>query len=290
MLGENIRSCRQKKGLSQGQLAGRLHVVRQTVSKWEQNRSVPDAALLMEMARVLEVPVSTLLGTEPPEASASALAEELARVNEALSQAQKQMERTQKAGEKRGLILSLCLAAVLTSAGLKSPVLSLVFSGGCMLAALAVLYQNLELLTEEAAAPQMRILRLTTWVTGGVVLLCIGFAVLTGTGRLTVTPRQEKLLAMGLIAGLMGFAGAVSPRLPFSRHTGLRLPWTVRDADTWRVAHRVLGWISLPLALLYVACALTVPDFEVVTLVAVALWVGIPGVLSLLYYKKKYHC
>lgn len=290
MLGENIRSCRQKKGLNQGQLAGRLHVVRQTVSKWEQNRSVPDAALLMELARVLEVPVSTLLGTEPPEASASALAEELARVNEALVRAQKQIERTQKAGEKRGLILSLCLAAVLTSTALKSPVLSLVFSGGCVLVALAVLYQNLELLTEEAAAPQMCILRLTTWVTGGVVLLCIGFAVLTGTGRLVVTPKQEKLLAMGMIAGIMVFSGAVSPRLPFSRHTGLRLPWTVRDADTWRVAHRVLGWISLPIALLYVTCALTVPDFEVVTLVAVALWVGVPAVLSLLYYKRKYHC
>lgn len=40
-------------------------------------------------------------------------------------------------------------------------------------------------------------------------------------------------------------------------------------------------------ALLYIACALTIPNFETVTLCAVAVWIGIPGVISYVFFKKK---
>ena len=68
MLGENIKALRKAKGLSQQELAERLHVVRQTVSKWEQGLSVPDADLLVRLAEALEVTVAELLawkGVEP---------------------------------------------------------------------------------------------------------------------------------------------------------------------------------------------------------------------------------
>lgn len=64
MLQENIRAFRQKKGMTQEELASRLHVVRQTVSKWEKGLSVPDAELLIRLAEVLEVSVAQLLGGE----------------------------------------------------------------------------------------------------------------------------------------------------------------------------------------------------------------------------------
>jgi len=69
MLQENIKNLRRARGLSQQELADRLHVVRQTVSKWEQGLSVPDAEMLMAMAEYFEVPVDALLGTanEPAE-------------------------------------------------------------------------------------------------------------------------------------------------------------------------------------------------------------------------------
>lgn len=62
MLNENIRAFRKAKGLSQEELAIRLNVVRQTVSKWEQGRSVPDADMLIALSETLETPVSILLG------------------------------------------------------------------------------------------------------------------------------------------------------------------------------------------------------------------------------------
>lgn len=62
MLGENIRALRKARGLSQQELAERLHVVRQTVSKWEQGLSVPDADMLVRLAECLEVSVEEPAG------------------------------------------------------------------------------------------------------------------------------------------------------------------------------------------------------------------------------------
>ncbi len=62
MLSENIKIFRKEKGMSQEELALRLNVVRQTVSKWEQNLSVPDSEMLIKLSEVFEVPVSKLLG------------------------------------------------------------------------------------------------------------------------------------------------------------------------------------------------------------------------------------
>ena len=61
MLNENIKTIRKSKGLSQQNLADKLHVVRQTVSKWERGLSVPDTEMLISISEALEVPVSTLL-------------------------------------------------------------------------------------------------------------------------------------------------------------------------------------------------------------------------------------
>ena len=62
MLNENLKAVRKRKGLSQEELAARLHVVRQTISKWEQGLSVPDSDMLISLSEILETPVSVLLG------------------------------------------------------------------------------------------------------------------------------------------------------------------------------------------------------------------------------------
>ena len=61
MLSERIKTLRKKKGMSQEELALELHVVRQTISKWENTLSVPDADELIHLAKVLEVSVLTWL-------------------------------------------------------------------------------------------------------------------------------------------------------------------------------------------------------------------------------------
>ena len=89
MLNENIRAVRKSKGLSQQELAVKLNVVRQTVSKWEQGLSVPDSDLLIALSEALDTPVSTLLGESIPEPEAdqlTAISEKLEVINLQLAQ------------------------------------------------------------------------------------------------------------------------------------------------------------------------------------------------------------
>lgn len=91
MLHDTLKTLRKQKGYSQEEAAGRLNVVRQTISKWEKGLSVPDADMLIRLAELYEVSVADLLSS-PPESSASAapdavsreIAEQLSRINEQL--------------------------------------------------------------------------------------------------------------------------------------------------------------------------------------------------------------
>ena len=62
MFSGNLKILRKDKGLSQEVLAERLHVVRQTVSKWEKGLSIPDAEMLIRLAEELDTNVAALLG------------------------------------------------------------------------------------------------------------------------------------------------------------------------------------------------------------------------------------
>ncbi len=85
MLGENLKTLRKEKGFTQEALAAKLNVVRQTLSKWEKGLSVPDAEMLKQIAEILEVDVSQLLGADIiKEENKNEVAEQLARINEQL--------------------------------------------------------------------------------------------------------------------------------------------------------------------------------------------------------------
>ena len=86
MLAENIKTIRKQRGMIQEELAARLNVVRQTVSKWEKGLSVPDAELLKKLAEILETDVISLLGAQiNTESNANEIAEQLSRINEQLA-------------------------------------------------------------------------------------------------------------------------------------------------------------------------------------------------------------
>lgn len=110
MLNENIKAIRKAKGLSQEELAIKLNVVRQTVSKWENGLSVPDSDMLLAISETLDTPVSTLLGTTVQESEPNelqSLAEKLELVN--LQLAKRKIAR-QKA--LHWLCILLCVAII----------------------------------------------------------------------------------------------------------------------------------------------------------------------------------
>ena len=111
MLNENIKAVRKSKGLSQEELAIKLNVVRQTVSKWENGLSVPDSDMLITISEVLETPVSTLLG----EAVAESNADDLKAISEKLEVINLQLAQRKCSGRKILHWLFISLWAVLVT-------------------------------------------------------------------------------------------------------------------------------------------------------------------------------
>ena len=116
MLSENIKTVRKSNGLSQEELAVKLNVVRQTISKWEQGLSVPDADMLISLSEALKTSVSALLG----EPVAEAKADDLKAIAEKLEVINLQLARQKAARRKalRWLLIALCAVTVIISAAL----------------------------------------------------------------------------------------------------------------------------------------------------------------------------
>lgn len=114
MLSENIRAIRESRGLSQEELAIKLNVVRQTVSKWECGLLVPDADMLISISEALDASVGKLLGepaSEPKADSLNAIAEKLEVVNLQLARGRESRRRL-----VRGVLLALVVAIALAFA------------------------------------------------------------------------------------------------------------------------------------------------------------------------------
>lgn len=106
MLNENIKRIRKSKGLSQEELAIKLNVVRQTVSKWENGLSVPDSSMLIMLADELDSTVSELLGepiAEPTIDDLKSLSEKLEVIN--LQLAKRSLTKVKTI---RWILISLC--------------------------------------------------------------------------------------------------------------------------------------------------------------------------------------
>ena len=141
MLNENIKRARKSKGLSQEELAIKLNVVRQTVSKWENGLSVPDSGMLISLAEELGVSVSALLGENIQECESDdikAISEKLEVIN--LQLAKRSMTKTKTI--RRALILLCALIIILFAviAAMKSPYLSWDYSDPELAAAGTILH------------------------------------------------------------------------------------------------------------------------------------------------------
>ena len=111
MLNENIKAVRKSKGLSQEELAVKINVVRQTISKWEQGLSVPDSDMLIALSEALETPVNVLLG----ETIAEATTDELKVISEKLEIINLQLAMSRERKQKKfQVLLILLLIAIIT--------------------------------------------------------------------------------------------------------------------------------------------------------------------------------
>ena len=288
MINENIRYYRKRKGLSQEEMAAKLHIVRQTVSKWESGLSVPDADILLDISELLDVPVYQLLDLNETSVKENTLSKELERLNQLLVEKNTKENIIKEAYKKRSMIIALSFISLILALTINNELLSILSIGICLLLSILILYRNLALLTSLTTSDmRIRVLRTTTIFNVFIFLVCMILSLFIDLDFIKINAEDEKLFAMAIVSCVILFSGIISPKLPFTKHTGLRLPWIVQDEDTWNLAHRIIGYISIPIVILYIAATLSIDNFEAVTLCAMIAWIGIPGVLSLIYYCKK---
>lgn len=122
----------------------------------------------------------------------------------------------------------------------------------------------------------------------------LSMLVFVGFYLFTIMPSTKSLLNLEnndivivtLVSILIMVFGNSAPKIPFNRYLGLRLPWTIRDEDTWKLAHKILGYISFPIAIIMFISAFFF-KIETSSTICILLWIIIPGVYSFIFYYKK---
>ena len=192
-----------------------------------------------------------------------------------------------KTAELRWMLLIFSLLGLLSAVFIPFPVLKLALLCALSAACLVILYRNMDSLTGYSEEnPKNRTMKWITVFNGALLLLCIGAVWLGENGYLGNV--SEEWLAVALVSVVMVVLGNLAPKIPFNPYTGLRLPWTVRDEDTWRLAHRILGYISFPLVFLYGALLLCGVEIGTATGIVIFSWIIIPGGISFLFYRRKF--
>lgn len=224
MLSENIKKFRLEKNFTQEDLAIRLNVVRQTVSKWEKNRSVPDADQVIALSKLLGVSVNELLDTSfEEEVDHSRISIELEKANALIASLSQESRRQREANKLRGYMIFIFVMAILISNLLKPPLASILIFASASILSLIILYRNIALLTwvTEGEGDLKAIRGITIFNIIFVALLLLFFG-LTETGYISLSQERERTMALVFVSIIIIFAGIVSPRLPFNKHTGLR--------------------------------------------------------------------
>lgn len=185
-------------------------------------------------------------------------------------------------------ILFLITSSLILIAGFVIPNTSIVTSiiGALIIVCLVVLDIQTPRITKLSEDnPKIKTVRFLNRLTIFIVILFSIFNLLLPIKTL-FNFKNGEILMVGLISIFMMIFGNLSPKIPFNRYLGLRLPWTIRDEQTWRVAHKIVGYSSFPIALIMFVLAFFFNNEKVVT-IGILTWIVIPSVYSFLFYYKK---
>ena len=185
-------------------------------------------------------------------------------------------------------ILFLITSSLILIAGFVIPNTSIVTSiiGALIIVCLVVLDIQTPRITKLSEDnPKIKTVRFLNRLTIFIVILFSIFNLLLPIKTL-FNFKNGEILMVGLISIFMMTFGNLSPKIPFNRYLGLRLPWTIRDEQTWRVAHKIVGYSSFPIALIMFVLAFFFNNEKVVT-IGILTWIAIPSAYSFLFYYKK---
>lgn len=118
------------------------------------------------------------------------------------------------------------------------------------------------------------------------ILIAYGITRIFGSFYGEGTQMSFETIRYTLLTLFILVVGNLSPKIPFNRNLGLRLPWTIRDEDTWRYAHRILGYMSFPCVFVLLA-GLLCNQKEPCMIIAIMIWIAIPSIASYQFSHRK---
>lgn len=121
------------------------------------------------------------------------------------------------------------------------------------------------------------------------LLIIVGYIILKDFQIIVLSDTQEYFFSEILVFSFMVLFGSCANALPFNKHVGLRLPWTLADYQTWRYAHKLLHELTFPAILFSIVILKMFPNKSKTLMIwSVLLYLGVPSFFSYLYYKKKH--
>lgn len=195
-----------------------------------------------------------------------------------------------KLNKARAAIKILSAAGVLLAILIRNETLSSVLVLLCALGAAGILFHHLpELSGVSPDNPKAKTIRQVTLFNITLITGAAALAYLIKSGDIRLSERQYSYLLPVIISAVILFFGNIAPKLPFNRYTGLRLPWTVTDEETWILAHRLLGYLSFPCGVLSLAGISSLSASVNIPMLMLMVWIIVPSLLSGLFYWRKWN-
>lgn len=98
---------------------------------------------------------------------------------------------------------------------------------------------------------------------------------------------NKNLYILVLVSFAMIILGNRLPQIKMNRYFGFRLPWTIRDEETWRITHRLLGYTSMPFAIIQITLSFFV-NLNWALFLGFGLWLILSTLYSLIFYIRKF--
>jgi uncharacterized membrane protein len=133
-----------------------------------------------------------------------------------------------------------------------------------------------------AENPKVKTMRRLNRASMGLIAAC--FSLLNFMPEIkTPTGKTGEMVNIAIVAVVMVVIGNTAPKIPFNRYMGLRLPWTVRDEATWKIAHKILGYVTFPLVITMIFGSIFGNYLFFIKYCIIA-WIAIPGLYSCWFY------
>lgn len=193
------------------------------------------------------------------------------------------------ANKARWLIGGLSVLALILSVLIGNEIVSGILVVLCAIISIGILYHKLpELSNISADNPKVKTLRFVTVFNVVVLVGLITFGILTEREVIRFTQQSAAFILPILFAVIIMVFGNVAPQIPHNRYTGLRLPWTVNDEETWIVAHRILGYLSWPCGILCLTGIINIKASIYIPIAMLFVWILVPVTFSYIFFCRKW--